>query len=243
MDQVKIGKFISACRKKLNITQEKLAEELGVSKNAVSKWERGINLPDASLMLKLCQTINISLNELFAGEYLNENRLKEQSEKNLLAILKLNYDKNKKYNYLIKLMSILLIIIFLFLGKTLLIKNGYLPDKTLAYSKVYIANEDNIKGDVDTIKFSKININFDIGANKYGIAVFKDPKKAFKTLKKDYKKGIKLIQKEFKLPPLNNFTYKYYSTYGWQVTTGTKEERDQANFISSFLDIYENSFN
>ena len=61
MDQVKIGKFISACRKKLNITQEKLAEELGVSKNAVSKWERGLNLPDASLMLKLCQTINISI--------------------------------------------------------------------------------------------------------------------------------------------------------------------------------------
>ena len=116
MDQVKIGKFISACRKKLNITQEKLAEELGVSKNAVSKWERGLNLPDASLMLKLCQTINISLNELFAGEYLNEDRLKEQSEKNLLAILKLNYDKNKKYNYLIKLKSILFIKIFLFLG-------------------------------------------------------------------------------------------------------------------------------
>ena len=43
--------------------------------------------------------------------------------------------------------------------------------------------------------------------------------------------------------PLTNFTYKSYKTYGWQVTTGTDEEKEQAIFITSFLDIYENSFN
>ena len=73
--------------------------------------------------------------------------------------------------------------------------------------------------------------------------LFKNPKKAFKTLKKEYSDGIKIIQKEFKLPPLNNFTYKSYKTYGWQVTTGTPSLKKEAKFVTLFLDIYENSFN
>ena len=59
----------------------------------------------------------------------------------------------------------------------------------------------------------------------------------------DYKDGIKLIQKEFNLLPLNRFNYKSYGTFGWQVTIGTEEEKEQARFVSSFMDIYENSFN
>ena len=57
-----------------------------VSKNAVSKWERGLNLPDVSLMEELCQVLKISLNELFAGEYLKKQDILEQSEKNILSI-------------------------------------------------------------------------------------------------------------------------------------------------------------
>lgn len=71
MNQEKIGNFISKNRKKLNMTQEELAEKMNVSKNAVSKWERGLNLPDASIMEDLCKILNISLNELFKGEYKN----------------------------------------------------------------------------------------------------------------------------------------------------------------------------
>ena len=66
MDQIKIGKFISSSRKAKEITQENLAIKLGVSKNAVSKWERGLNLPDPSLMQELCSILDITLNELFA---------------------------------------------------------------------------------------------------------------------------------------------------------------------------------
>ena len=54
MDQIKIGKFISENRKKQFLTQEQLAERLNISKNAVSKWERGLNLPDVSIMQDLC---------------------------------------------------------------------------------------------------------------------------------------------------------------------------------------------
>ena len=78
MNQIKIGKFISESRKLKKFTQEQLAEKLDVSKNAVSKWERGLNLPDASIMQDLCNILEISLNELFAGEYLNEKEVKKQ---------------------------------------------------------------------------------------------------------------------------------------------------------------------
>ena len=71
MNQEKIGNFISENRKKINMTQEQLAEKMNVSKNAVSKWERGLNLPDASIMEDLCKILNITLNELFKGEYKN----------------------------------------------------------------------------------------------------------------------------------------------------------------------------
>lgn len=242
MDQIKIGKFISKLRKSKEITQEQLAEKLGVSKNAVSKWERGLNLPDASIMQELCNNLEISLNELFAGEHLKEKEVKKQSEKNILEILKFNDNKSKKYKILILIISILLIISFTILGKELLVNYGYILNKDLKYSQIYISGDKNIKGNVDVNKFGKINIDFDIGANKYGYAVFKNPNKALKRLKKDYSKGIKLIQKEFNLLPLNNFTYKKYKTYGWQVTTGTTEEKEQAKFVSSFMDIYANSF-
>lgn len=242
MNQIKIGKFILESRKSKEITQEQLAEKLGVSKNAVSKWERGLNLPDASIMQELCYILEISLNELFAGEHLKEKEIKKQSEKNLLEILKFSDDKNKKNKFLILITSALFIIAFATLGKVLLVKWGYILDSNLKYSQIYVTEYSNIKGNVDVNKFGKINIDFDIGANKYGYAVFKNPNKAFNRLKKDYSKGIELIRKEFNLLPLNNFTYKNYKTYGWQVTTGTAEEKEQARFVSSFLDIYNNSF-
>ena len=59
MNQKKIGKFISERRKHKNLTQQELANLLNISDRAVSKWERGINLPDASLMLELCNILDI----------------------------------------------------------------------------------------------------------------------------------------------------------------------------------------
>ena len=242
MDQVKIGNFISLCRKDKKLTQEQLAEKLNVSVNVVSKWERGLNLPDYSNMQTLCDILGISLNEFFAGEYLKEEEIKKQSEKNILNILEFSNDKNKRYK-LLKIIALMLLIILLFMiGKNILVKCGYIIDNNLKYSQIYISGESNNKGNVDINEFGRININFDIGANKYGEAVFKDPNKAFKTLKKEYSSGIKLIQKEFNLLPLTNFNYKSYKIYGWQVTTGTNEEKEQARFVSSFIDIYENSF-
>ena len=97
MNQEKIGKFISTMRKKKDLTQEQLAEKLNVSKNAVSKWERGLNLPDASIMQDVCSILDISLNELFAGEKLNKDEQIKHSEQTIINILKNQKHRNKIY--------------------------------------------------------------------------------------------------------------------------------------------------
>lgn len=87
MNQEKIGKFIAEKRKENKLTQEQLAEQLNISKNAVSKWERGINLPDVSIMQDLCKILNITLNELFIGEKILDEKYKEVADSNLLNAL------------------------------------------------------------------------------------------------------------------------------------------------------------
>lgn len=68
MNQIKIGDFIAKCRKDLGLTQFQLAEKLGITDRAVSKWENGKSLPDASIMLELCDILGISVNDLLRGE-------------------------------------------------------------------------------------------------------------------------------------------------------------------------------
>ena len=68
MNQKAIGKFISTCRKSKGLTQMQLAEKLNITNRAVSKWETGKSCPDASIMLKLCDILGITVNELLSGK-------------------------------------------------------------------------------------------------------------------------------------------------------------------------------
>jgi len=81
MEQVKIGKFIAACRKKANLTQMQLAEKLGITDRAVSKWETGKAMPDSSIMLELCDALKISVNDLLCGEVVAMNNYNKKSWK------------------------------------------------------------------------------------------------------------------------------------------------------------------
>lgn len=96
MDQIKIGKFIAQCRKARNLTQMQLAEQLGITDRAVSKWENGKALPDATIMLELCGILGISVNDLLTGEVVTMENYNEKMEKNLLDALeaKQRADKN-----------------------------------------------------------------------------------------------------------------------------------------------------
>ena len=95
MDQLKIGKFIAACRKEKGFTQMQLAEKLGITDKAVSKWERGIALPDASIMLPLCDILGISVNELLSGEKIGMEGNNQKNEELLLNMAKEIERKNR----------------------------------------------------------------------------------------------------------------------------------------------------
>ena len=86
MDLVKIGKYIAEKRKALGLTQTQVAEKLGMSDKSVSKWERGICLPDVSVYSPLCEILGISLNEFLAGEDIGHDDLQQKSENNLLQV-------------------------------------------------------------------------------------------------------------------------------------------------------------
>ena len=95
MDQIKIGKFIAECRKKQNLTQGQLAEKLGITDRAISKWENGRAMPDVSLMLDLCGILKISVNDLLSGEIIEVHSSNSQNEKLLLDMAKEIENKNK----------------------------------------------------------------------------------------------------------------------------------------------------
>ena len=92
MDQIKIGKFIAAMRKKQELSQKQLAQRLGVTDKTISKWETGNRMPDASVLLKLSMELKIDVNELLAGEeFLSEEFSSEEyvtkSESNLVKLV------------------------------------------------------------------------------------------------------------------------------------------------------------
>lgn len=95
MDQEKIGKFIAECRKNKNMTQADLAEKLNITDRAISKWETGKGMPDSSIMLELCERLDISVNELLSGETINTDDYNKKAENNLLEFKKLDDTKNK----------------------------------------------------------------------------------------------------------------------------------------------------
>ena len=96
MDQERIGKFIAELRKEKKITQAELAEKLGITDRAVSKWETGKSMPDVSVMLELCEILGINVNELLTGQRISMDNYKETAERNLVEFAKKEEIYNKK---------------------------------------------------------------------------------------------------------------------------------------------------
>lgn len=121
MDLIKIGKFIATCRKNKSITQEQLAEKLYITDRAVSKWERGLSLPDADKMLDLCNILNISVNELLNGEKIDMKDLDKKTDELLLELAKQDEIKNKKL--MTSMWTILITSVLFYVGIILLAVN------------------------------------------------------------------------------------------------------------------------
>lgn len=92
MNQILTGKFIADERKKKEYSQTELADKLGISNRTVSKWETGKGFPDVSLLLPLCEELNINVNGLLSGERLSKEEYEKKAENNMVTII----EKNKK---------------------------------------------------------------------------------------------------------------------------------------------------
>lgn len=84
MDQNKIGKFILELRKEKNMSQKELAQKIGVTDRAISKWENGRGMPDLSLMKPLCKELDITINDLLSGERIDKKDYQSKLEENIL---------------------------------------------------------------------------------------------------------------------------------------------------------------
>jgi len=97
VDQIKIGGFIAQERKRKKLTQQQLADILGISNKTVSKWECGGGMPEISLLLPLCQELEISVNELLSGERLDEEEYRQKAEENMMNFMQEREENKKKF--------------------------------------------------------------------------------------------------------------------------------------------------
>lgn len=96
MDQVKIGKFLSDERKAKGYTQKQLSELLGISDKTISKWECGNGFSEASLLLPLCNELEITVNELLTGERISQQNYKKKAEENMVNMIREKEENKQK---------------------------------------------------------------------------------------------------------------------------------------------------
>ena len=116
MDLIKIGKYIAEKRKALGLTQKQLAEKLNMSDKSVSKWERGICLPDVSIYMELCSILRISINEFLTGEDIGAENVIEKSDSNLIQITKESKKKQKNLKTILAVVTVFAVIVSAILG-------------------------------------------------------------------------------------------------------------------------------
>lgn len=96
MDQSKTGKFIAQERRAQNLTQRQLADKLAISDKTVSKWECGKGLPEVSLMLPLCEILQITVNDLLSGEKVAEGDYQKKAEENMMDLIRENAENKER---------------------------------------------------------------------------------------------------------------------------------------------------
>ncbi len=109
MDLVKIGRYVAGKRKDLGLTQRQLAEKLGMSDKSVSKWERGICLPDVSVYEEYCSILGISINEFLAGEDIAQENIVKKSEDNLIQVTTDSKHRQNKLKTIIAVLSVIVL--------------------------------------------------------------------------------------------------------------------------------------
>ena len=116
MNQERIGIFIAELRKEKKLTQIDLANKLGITDRAISKWENGRGLPDLSLLTPLCEILDVSINELLSGSRLDKKDYQEKLEKNIINTIDYTDKKIRKTKKIfIIILSVIIMFIVLFM--------------------------------------------------------------------------------------------------------------------------------
>lgn len=154
MNQEKIGKYIVECRKKKNMTQQELAEKLGVSDRTIGNWENGRNMPDLSLFKPLSEILGISITELLDGGKIDKNNIAYKSEEILTNTINYQTEKiRKKENKYIFFICFLSLIIIIALNVNTIFNNDsleYLPLIVLGVIFIFLGIM-NYKGNISSI--------------------------------------------------------------------------------------------
>ena len=122
MELLKIGQFISEQRKSLGLTQLQLAEKLNVTDRAVSKWERGKSLPDSSIMLCLCDILEITVNDLLSGEVVTVDNYNKELENKIIEMVKQKEESDRRLltlEWVIGGLSLIILFVPIFIGALL----------------------------------------------------------------------------------------------------------------------------
>lgn len=122
MDQIKIGKFIQELRKERKLTQRELAEALSISDKTISKWETGKGMPEVSLMLPLCEALNISVNELLSAQRLTPSEYHQKAEEHIMDLMNEKQENKKKIA-----LSVIITVICILSSLTLILVTGFIP--------------------------------------------------------------------------------------------------------------------
>ena len=95
MDLIKTGNFLKELRKEKGLTQEQLAEQMGVARRTVSRWETGMNMPDLDLLTEMAEFYQVDLREIMAGER-KDRRMDEEMKETVIQVAEYsNADKQR----------------------------------------------------------------------------------------------------------------------------------------------------
>ncbi len=153
MDQIKIGAFIAECRRKKSLTQKALADMLYISDKAVSKWERGRGVPDISLMIPLCDVLDISVAELLRGERLVDEARRKREEEEILR--KMDEERQNKRNIIL---CSLIVALTLLSGITLIMVASHLEMEVWQRIALIVVSFLVISGGIAIVTVLDINI-------------------------------------------------------------------------------------
>lgn len=229
IDTQKIGRFIAMKRKEKKLTQAQFGELLGVANKTVSKWENGVYMPDLSLLVPISEVLEVSLNELLAGEHLSKEEMAETMEETITTAIYCSKEEVKKIRK--KYTFYLVLIMAGFIGIIMLL-NGFL------FRQVSYTNGNTQQWEGYFLKHSA----YELGIDENEKPVFLEPNMAIKKAESDYSDIILYMRECYGLLPFSKYTYSFYLPYLDKIVTADERLNVQLEGLQHFVEIYENSF-